>query len=247
MNRDEAKEILMLYRPGTADAEDPQIQQAMEVARRDSELGRWFENHRVFQEAMRAKFREIEVPEHLKIALLAGQKVIRPQVWWRTPVWLGAAAAIILLLGLAAMVWFKPSAPDRFADFRDRMAGMAQRESEYHMDWETADMRELRQRIAAKGGPADYELTKGLEKLRLTGGAVMPWRNNPVAMVCFNRGDNQMLFLFVLKRSAVKDPPPESPRLVKVNELLTASWTQGEATYLLAGPDDAEFAKKYLR
>jgi uncharacterized membrane protein YbaN (DUF454 family) len=248
VNRDEAKEILLLYRPGAAGAEDPQIDQAMAVARADPELGRWFETHRAFQKAMRAKFREIEAPEHLKIALLAGQKVIRPEVWWRTPVWLAAAAAIVLLLGLA-WVWLRPPAPDRFADYSDRMASMVQREYEYRMDWKTTDMHQLRQKIAAKGGPADYELPKGLEKLKLTGGAVMPWRNNPVAMVCFDRGDKQMLFLFVMKRSAVKDPPPESPRsprLAKVNELLTASWTVGEKTYLLAGPQEPEFAQKYL-
>jgi len=72
VNPKEAKAILLLYRPGTADAEDPQIAQAMEVARRDPELGRWFTNHRRFQEAMRRKFRQIKVPSRLKIALLAG-------------------------------------------------------------------------------------------------------------------------------------------------------------------------------
>jgi hypothetical protein len=114
------------------------------------------------------------------------------------------------------------------------------------MDWQTGDMRELREKIAAKGGPADYELTKGIAKLKLTGGAVMPWRNNPVTMVCFDRGDKQMLFLFVMKRTAVKDPPPKSPQLAKVNDLLTASWTSGDETYLLAGPQEPEFAQKYL-
>ena len=107
-------------------------------------------------------------------------------------------------------------------------------------------MANLRQKIAGKGGPADYQLTKGLEKLTLTGGAVMPWRDNPVAMVCFDRGDKQMLFLFVMKKAAVKDPPPQQPRLAKVNQLITASWTRGEDTYLLAGPDEPDFARKYL-
>jgi uncharacterized membrane protein YbaN (DUF454 family) len=245
MNRDEAKEILMLYRPGTADAEDPQIEEAMALARRDPELGRWFENHRAFQQAMRAKFREIKAPEHLKVALLAGQKIVRTEAWWRTPVWLAAAAAIVLLLTLG-WIWLRPPIPDRFADYRGRMLSMVQRGYEYQMDWKTADMADLRQKIAGKGGPAGYELTKGLEKLKLTGGAVVPWRNNPVAMVCFDRGDKQMLFLFVMKRAAVKDPPPESPRLTKVNNLIAASWTSGEQTYVLAGPQDPEFAGKYL-
>jgi hypothetical protein len=65
-------------------------------------------------------------------------------------------------------------------------------------------------------------------------------------MVCFDRGDKQMLFLFVMKRSAVKDPPPPTPQLGKVRQMLTASWTQGENTYVLAGPEEAGFLGKYL-
>ena len=60
----------------------------------------------------------------------------------------------------------------------------------------------------SRGAPADYDVPRGLERLQLTGGGRLTWRSNPVAMVCFDRGDKQMLFLFVMKRSAVKDPPP---------------------------------------
>ena len=74
----------------------------------------------------------------------------------------------------------------------------------------------------------------------------MPFRSNPVTMVCFDRGDKQMLFLFVLKRSALKDPPPETPQLAKVNQLVTASWSRGDNIYVLAGPEEADFAGKYL-
>jgi hypothetical protein len=78
------------------------------------------------------------------------------------------------------------------------------------------------------------------------GGGLLRWRSNPVAMVCFDRGDRQMLFLFVMDRSAIPDPPPTTPKIAQVNKLLTASWTQGDRTYVLAGPEDAEFVRKYL-
>ena len=243
MTPSQAKEILLLYRPGTADAEDPQIVAAVDLARQDPELARWFERHCAFQNAMRAKLRQIEVPVHLKAALLAQQNIVRPPIWWQRPVWLSAAAAVLLLLGLAGL-WLKPASPDRFANFQARMVSTALRE--YRMDLVTNDMRQLRQFIAGKGAPAEYQLTKGLEKLQLTGGGCLQWRSHPVAMVCFNRGDDQMLFLFVMKRSALKDPPAETPQVSKVTELQTVSWTQGEYTYVLAGPEEPQFLRKYL-
>ena len=70
MNSVQAKEVLLLYRPGTADMADPQMVEALELAGRDPELGHWFEQHRAFQKAMRAKLQQIEVPAHLKASLL---------------------------------------------------------------------------------------------------------------------------------------------------------------------------------
>jgi len=45
MNHNEAKDILLLYRPGTADVADPQIAEALALAQRDAELARWFGEH----------------------------------------------------------------------------------------------------------------------------------------------------------------------------------------------------------
>lgn len=73
MNRDEAKQVLLLFRPGTADAEDPQVVVAMEMARRDPELGAWFNQHLQFQSLIRGKLRTLAVPAHLKARLLASR------------------------------------------------------------------------------------------------------------------------------------------------------------------------------
>jgi hypothetical protein len=247
VNSSEAREILLLYRPGTADVADPQVAEALELARQDPELGRWFEQHRAFQKAMRAKFQQIEVPAHLKDSLLirgaASSPVMTPKPRWRSPLWLTAVTAVVLLLGLAGM-WLKPRAPDRFANYQDRMVSEALRE--YRMDLVTNDMQQIRQFMAQRGAPADYHVTRGLERLQLTGGGLLTWRSHPVSMVCFDRGDKQMLFLFVMKRSAVKDPPPATPRLASVRQLLTVSWTRGDNTYVLAGPEEADFVEKYL-
>jgi len=242
MNHDEAKSVLMLYRPGTDDAEDPEIEEAIAVARRDPDLAAWFENHCRFQQVMRAKFRQVQTPEHLKDALLARHKIVPLRVWWQNPVWLSAAAAIVLLLAL--LLRPGPTVPDRFANYREMMVSIALKN--YRMDWETSDMPQLRQLIAGKGAPSDYDVPHGLEKLKLTGGAAFTWRSNPVSMVCFDKGNKQMLFLFVLRNAALKDPPPtNNPDLAKVSSYLTASWRNGDKTYVLVGSDEPGF-KNYF-
>ena len=244
MNSHEAKQILLLYRPGTADADDPAIAEAIDLARHDPELQGWFDNHCAFQTALRAKFRQVPVPAQLKQTILAQRKVIPLQPWWQRPsVWAAAAAVMVLGVWLAAN-WNHPRTPDRFADFRARMIRTALRE--YRMDVVTNNMGQVRQFLAKRGAPADYVVPKGMAQLSLTGGGLLRWRSNPVSMVCFDRGDQQMLYLFVMNRNAVKDPPPPDPQVARVNKLITASWSTKDRTYVLAGPDDPDFTRKFL-
>lgn len=242
MNRLEAKRLLLLHRPGIDEAGEPEIAGALALAQRDPELRRWWEQHCAVQERLRAKFRSIPVPTDLAATILAQHKLVRPAVWQRPAVWLAAAAALIVLLGLA-MLWLQPEPPDRFADFRSRMVRTALRQ--YSMDIISPDMQQVRQFLAGCGAPADYVVPAGLDRLSLTGGGALKWRNQPVAMVCFDRGDNQMLFLFVLDRAAIKDAPTSQPHVTRVNKLITVSWSAGSHAYVLAGPEEADFARKY--
>ena len=207
------------------------------------ELKQWWEDHLACQETIRARFNEIPAPAYLRSRLLAERKVIRLAFWQRPPFWIAAAAACLLLIGVAAQM-LQPRALDRFADFRSRMVRSALRQ--YSMDIATNDMRQVRQFLAGHGAPADYALPRGLERLSLAGGAALKWRGNPVTMVCFNRGDSEMLYLFVMDRSVVKDAPPAAPQLAKVNRLVTVSWSDDHRAYVLAGPEELDFANKYL-
>ncbi len=80
MRRALAKQILLLYRPGSADGQDPQVARALDLASHDPELSRWFDQHCAFQQRVRAKLRQIKAPKHLKEALLARPKVVRRRV-----------------------------------------------------------------------------------------------------------------------------------------------------------------------
>lgn len=242
MNHDQAKEVLLLYRPGTTDSLDPAVAEAIDLARQDKELSTWFEKHQAFQQAMRAKLRQIEAPEHLKAAVLAETKIIRPPIWRQHPVWLAAAAAVALLLGYFGFLQ-RSNVPDHFSDYRNMMVAKA--EGQYGMQWETGDMSELRKHFAQQGAPSDYRLPQGLEKSQLLGGLKLSWRMHPVAMICFRHTDNKPVWLFVIDKEAVKDAPP-GQEVNKVDRFQTVTWTGGNRIYVLTGPDERGFGTKYF-
>lgn len=241
-----AKEILLRYRPGTTDASDPEFAEALEQARRDPELRRWFEQQQAFYNAMRDQFRQLPVPTRLKEEILTAQHPAVISVAWRRPAFqtLAAAAAIVLLLG-GVLFWSRPREAGDFAAFQNRVVRTAQRG--YAMDITTTNLGAIRKYLADQGALADYVLPAALERLPGDGGAVLRWRNKAVSMVCFDLGNHNDLFLFVASRADLPDAPsaPE-PQFTQIGRLTAASWSTGDKTYVLAGPGDEEFVRGFL-
>jgi uncharacterized membrane protein YbaN (DUF454 family) len=244
LNSREAQQILLLYRPGTKDADDPQIAEALALARQDPALREWLEAHKTFQVQVREKMRGVPMPADLKERILAERKIIRLHRW-QQPAWL-AAAAVVILLAVLSLFLLGDRRPDKFADYRDRMVRAALRN--YKMDILSRDLQQVKSYSAQKGGPVDYTVPQALNKLPVTGGGVLNWRGHPVSMVCFDRGQQRMMFLFVIDKSALKKAPSsEAPELATVNRLPTASWTANDKAYMLAGEESTEALKNYLK
>ena len=246
MNSRLAKEILLRYRPSTNDASDQEFAEALVQAERDPELGRWFAQHQAFHNAIRDQFKQLPVPAGLKEDILAGYRPAVIRVWWQQPVFqsLAAAAAIVLLIGVA-FFWSQPREERSFAAFQNRVVRNAQRG--YVMDITTTNLSEVRQYLATQGAHADYVLPAPLEKLPGDGGAVLRWHNKTVSMVCFDLGNHNDLFLFVVSRADLPDAPSASePQFTKIGKLTAASWSTGDRTYVLAGPGDEQFVRRYL-
>ena len=249
MNRQEAQEILLLYRPGRADEDNPELIEALDLVKHDPELAKWFETHCALHHAISAKFKQIDVPAGLKEQILSERKIPSVILWWRRPAVLAAATGVVLLAGLASL-WLRPVPRDSFPAFRQWMVRTALRT--YTMGLETNDLNQIRAYLAQRSTPADYVLPQSLEKAKGTGCDAMHWHGHGVSMVCFRSGkplgpgEKSDLFLFVIDRSSVPGAPAgDPPQFTKVNKLMTASWTLGNKVYLLAGNGDEAFLRKF--
>ena len=255
MTKLEAKAILSVYRPGSADADDPEFAEALALARQDAELGRWFDDHCAVHGAIRTRFKQIAIPEGLKEQIISEHKARSVVVWWRQPAVVAAAAVIMLLVSVASL-WFNrtviPPEDITLTGFRGQMVRAAVK-SAYGMDLETNDVSQIRFYLARQNAPGDFQLPKSLASAACAGCGVLAWQGNRVAMVCFHSGRplapgaKTDLFLFIIERKAVPNPPPaEPPQLAQANRISTASWTSGALVYVLAADGDVAFLRKYL-
>jgi len=248
----QAKQILVAYRPWTNDAEDPEVAEALMICQQDAELGKWFANHCAVQSAIRAQFQAAPVPEGLQQQIISEYKSWRPTVWWRRPAVLVTTAAVLLLIA-GSSLWFSlPHQPEQevsFAAYRNRMVRTAVRN--YGMDLESTDAAQIRAFLAARQVPSDYVLPKNLELTPTVGCGALSWQGKPVTMVCFRTGKplspgaKSDLFLFVIdQKNLAEQPPANVTEFAGVSQLATASWSKGGKVYVLAGLDETELKQR---
>jgi len=248
VNQLQAKEALLVYRPGTTDPNDPEFVEALSVAKQYPELQQWFQDHCALQEALRSKFRQIPVPEGLKEQIISERLAYVTPPTPRTKQTVALAVLCVLLLA-GVVVWvLQPREDTSFANFQARMVSTVAR-GYPRMDLETSDAKKIREALAQKGGPADYVLPETLQKVAMTGCASLEWQGKPVSMLCFNSGKSSEpdLFLFIINRSnAPKAPATAQPQFVQRNRFATASWSYGQEVYLLAGRGEETFLRSYF-
>jgi hypothetical protein len=256
VNRDEAKSILLLYRPGLADVADPQMAEALALAGRDPELKAWLAEHDARQSVLREKFRQITAPAGLKEQIISEQAASDKIIpFWHRKISLAPALAVVavILLSVAlASLWFAnhPGKDDTLAVYQDQMAGIALRG--YAMDLMTNDPAPVRAYLAQNHAPADFVLPENLKPAELVGCAVEGWQDVKVAMICFRSSHARPdaasdLWLFVVDRAAVKKSSAGPvPQFSAVNRLMTATWISGDKLSFLGTTGDAQAIQQYL-
>lgn len=115
MTTTEAKQRLLLYR-GPIDDADPQFQEALAHARRDSELGEWLREQTECYDSIRTKLRGIEPPIGLSEKIGRSRPIPFPRDWSRV---LQVAAAVLISVSVTALLM-------KWSEHRHRAAAGAQ-------------------------------------------------------------------------------------------------------------------------
>ncbi len=230
MNNEEAKFILQGYRPNGADAGDAAFRAALEQVQRDPALREWFARQQAFDAAVSAQLNAVPAPAGLREAILAGGRVTAPdraQVsWWRSPVWLAAAASVAVILATTLALWPKQAAADTaLADYVMTDAAHA----DHHGGHGTDSLQ------AMLGDPAN-RLSRGLPisftALRKDGCRTVTYEGREVLEVCFNRGG--VWFHAYIGRRADFPALASAPAFLDKEGVSVASWADETHVYLVA-------------
>ena len=251
MNENEAKRILLRYRPQTADAEDPQVAEALALAKTNPELARWLEALEVQRAALCANFQQITPPAGLKEQIVSEYAATRRRTALTRSLWVSLPVLVVLLINFAVLWHPRSLTGTALAVFKSQMVRLAT--GGYGMDIRTNDLVPVRAYLAEHHAPADFKLPAPLEQAQLIGCAATDWRGARVSLVCFRTGkplppgSPADLWLFVVDRSAITNSPAAgAPEIAKVNRLYTATWTQGGNLYFLGVAGAEADIKRFL-
>jgi hypothetical protein len=247
MDNEQAKLILQAYRPGGEDANDPFFFEALEQARVDPELEKWFAEQRAFDEAMRKALQTRIPPVGLRDSILLTKKIStlprrqpsRPV--WRRPGVMALAASIVVLL--AAAVLLRPGAkyyapPMTLAAFTQQVLDLKDRASLGKLSNKPS---ELRAWLAERGAPSDFELPRGLRDAHGLGCQSYTIGGAKVSLICFMLDPDQFAHLFVVDANALRDAVPNANPVIRTEGgTPVATWTSGGKSYVLLGINVSE-------
>ncbi len=245
MDNREAKFILYVYRPGGQDTNDPRFAEALEQARRDPVLERWFGESIAFDTTVTKKLRAIEVPVDLREGILAGLKSGRPL---RSPVIKWAIAAVLICMAILGSLVWRESRPAHLSGWQsqalDVISSLVQNESRFNA--QSHNGRELLAWLRANHAPAAQALPRDLEKLESVGCKTFSWNGIPISVICFVRTDGGLIHLVMMNSSVSDRALNRKPKLVQQGHWATATWRDGNMIYMLALEGSRDQLRSYL-
>jgi hypothetical protein len=245
MKNQDAKFILSGYRPGGQDASDPTFAEALQQAKRDPELGRWFAEQQAHAAAVAAKLKEISPPAQLRAAVLAGSSLTQPATpgWrWLRPALGGFAAALLLVAGVVTVLPAKP-----VMDVAQLTAFAIKDAQNFpHARPVGTAANDLKALLEQDGVCLATGLHFDFETLRTTGCRTLTDDGHELVEICFRR-DGDFYHFYVVKRSDFANLKPATFSGPKTEDGVSfVSWADQNYFYMVASRATPEVLAKLL-
>ncbi len=237
MDNQEAKFILSAYRPGGQDANDPRFADALDQAKRDPVLERWFEDSVSFDAAVTEKLCAIAVPPDLREHILAGVKITRLLRWSKQQLRFALAAAVAIMAAIASLVWHS-ARPAQLSGWQNQsltvISSLVKMESKF--DAQSHQPAQLLAWLRENHAPAAQALPSRLEKLKSLGCKTFSWNGAPVSVMCFVRPDGGLVHLVTTDAASAMTTGhwKTKPTLLRQGDWMTATWREGDKIYMIA-------------
>jgi hypothetical protein len=250
MEREEAKNILQLCRPGNeADLNDPLIAEALELLDTDDELRAWFDEQQAFDARITSGIDAIEPPVDLKAAILAGMRAhkaaasiafpmpeVKPRIWWQNP-WVGIAALFIVMM----VIVVPRSEETQLAQNNTALSGIppvVQFISEqldglkaWQFDKRDKSASELQTFLASTGSPSPTSIPGKLHDMPTIGCVTFDYNSTKLSMICFKNG--AVYHLITAKKADYPDRLPAEPQVFELHDKAFKLWIEGDQVKIL--------------
>ncbi|WOO42850.1 hypothetical protein [Rubellicoccus peritrichatus] len=249
MTHDEAKAILQACRGDAAEASDPQVAEALEMAQEHPELADWQKNEMNFDQAFSESFSEVQPPEGLKERILASVEAPKVETesertaipfppaerqWWQNPKLISMAASIVVIFTFGVLVMdpqglmADPEVPQFYSDVAEATHTFPK------METRSDDLDHLREFLASKGAPRPGEMLPKVDPLAEIGALTSDWQGAPVSIVCMKGDSYYQLHIIAISVFGEDGMIPTSPNVEQHGEIAILFWADNDHLYVLS-------------
>jgi hypothetical protein len=249
MDARKIKDLLHAWRPGQD--VPPEVAHAREIASGDSEITKWLENERAFDQAFADKLRSVQAPNDLLEKILASHKAGTGNLvdFPRTEApaaqagrgrmiryAVSIAASIAIVSGVFYIATRHGAMDDDLDGFVSAMVVRA-------MDEElssAASMDNVMSGLQARHAPVPGEIPSELSQFTPASYGVFETQNGNVGQIAYNGSESYRLL--VLERRCLGGCSQKlgKPVMLKFGDKVTVSWTKGNQVFILVSDRSGE-------
>ncbi len=255
MEREEAKQLLELCRPGIDDErQDPALADAFAMLDNDPELKAWFDEQQALDARISDSIHSIEAPADLKNTILAGMRLheahsknaetpepapvtapTQTRAWWLNP-WTGIAALFVFLMVVLALPDNQSGSTQiADADLPPVIQYLSKEISSlksWQFDKKAKNPTELQAYLASAKVPTPSSIPQGLNTIPSIGCVTFEYGNGAkLSMICFK--NDRVYHLITADKATYPDTIPNEPTLYQCKDKAFKLWVDEDQVKIL--------------